>query len=472
MKFCSECGSKLPIGTVKFCSSCGASLWATTLDTSIPEGRQPTIANTKEYRQSNGEGEEEQRLSSNDKSIKEDEINGEFQNQTNHSLGVKFEEIVEQILKNMGYSTETRVKLEGERGTRNEIDILGKQTQLLAVECKNYREARIIGIKEIRDFHSKIRDLPQITDALFVTNAAFSSEAKTYAEHNHITLWDGEKLKNEFYLMNIKRLGAATQDIILDFSLPISMGFMEATKIELVNPKAVRIARASLVLYPFYIFDYVVNAEKGHFLRRHTVHEGGTHIIDAMTAEPLEMEEKVVEAKKWKSRIYSTLFSKSRTHSKHSEELLNDMEKDQIIQDLRKIKPHHKYNIRQSADYAVIKLESKVPIDVECREIKEEVVNEYKVRYDEVKITSSCIYIPKWVINIESQNSTTTYTREILAASNTILMDEIAYCPKDLFSKIMTSKRQTYAICEICGGAYCSKHIRKVNDSYYCKEHK
>ena len=37
-----------------------------------------------------------------------------------------------------------------------------------AVECKNYGEARLVGIKEIRDFQSKLQDLSQINHAMFV----------------------------------------------------------------------------------------------------------------------------------------------------------------------------------------------------------------------------------------------------------------------------------------------------------------
>jgi RNA polymerase-binding transcription factor DksA len=64
-----------------------------------------------------------------------------------------------------------------------------------------------------------------------------------------------------------------------------------------------------------------------------------------------------------------------------------------------------------------------------------------------------------------------TYTREALAASNTILIAEIALCPKEFFARIMAVDKQTYAICERCGSAYCSNHINRVNNSYYCKDH-
>jgi hypothetical protein len=121
-----------------------------------------------------------------------------------------------------------------------------------------------------------------------------------------------------------------------------------------------------------------------------------------------------------------------------------------------------------------IKHESKVPIDAARRIVKEEIVEEKKVNYDNVRIVdrvpSSCIYVPKWVINIESQNAV--YTREILAASNTILMNEIAYCPHEFFARFRPSRKETYALCERCGGAYCSRHIQRVNESYFCKEHR
>jgi restriction endonuclease len=132
---------------------------------------------------------------------------------------------------------------------------------VLAVECKNYKESRLVGIKEIRDFESKIQDLPYITDAMFVTNTRFSSGVETYAKHNQITLYDGEKLKNEFYLMSIERLDSSSppssaaaiiprQYIILEFTLP--MKYRQATRLA----HSAKISYAALVLRPFYVFNY------------------------------------------------------------------------------------------------------------------------------------------------------------------------------------------------------------------------
>jgi hypothetical protein len=77
----------------------------------------------------------------------------------------------------------------------------------------------------------------------------------------------------------------SVQDIILDFSLPISASFSEATRLDLVNPSAVRISRATLILSPFYVFDYMVDAKKRAF--RSSLRIGGTKILDALMGEIL-----------------------------------------------------------------------------------------------------------------------------------------------------------------------------------------
>jgi hypothetical protein len=207
MKFCPECGSQLPTGTSKFCHNCGTSLWTATTETDFTTEPKGELNIPHDSLNLEKEQEEEKH-----------QVEGDFQNQTIHSLGIKLEETVEQILKSRGYHTETRKKMIGNSKALHEIDILAKRQNkdVVAVECKNYSEARTVGIKEIRDFQSKLQDLPDVTEGMFVTNTIFSSEAQTYAEHNQISLYDGEKLKNEFYLMSIGRLDSV-QDIVLDF---------------------------------------------------------------------------------------------------------------------------------------------------------------------------------------------------------------------------------------------------------------
>jgi hypothetical protein len=60
---------------------------------------------------------------------KGEDLRGEFQEQTIHSLGIKLEETVEQILKKRGYTTEMRQKLEGNSGALHEVDVLAETKQ-------------------------------------------------------------------------------------------------------------------------------------------------------------------------------------------------------------------------------------------------------------------------------------------------------------------------------------------------------
>jgi hypothetical protein len=123
VKFCPECGSQLPLGPAKFCPNCGKSLWNVESSDTLEQ--------------------KEEMVQSGQTSI--------------YSLGVKLEQMVEQIMKNKGFSTERRVKLRGQSGILHEIDVLAKrENDVLAIECKNYGEARLVGVKEIRDFQSKL----------------------------------------------------------------------------------------------------------------------------------------------------------------------------------------------------------------------------------------------------------------------------------------------------------------------------
>jgi hypothetical protein len=54
--------------------------------------------------------------------------------------------------------------------------------------------------------------------------------------------------------------------------------------------------------------------------------------------------------------------------------LLGDIEKSKIIGDLQNTKPQPQYKIHHTGEYAIIKLEAKVPIDAARRMVKEEVI--------------------------------------------------------------------------------------------------
>jgi Restriction endonuclease/zinc-ribbon domain len=437
MKFCPECGSQLPLEPAKFCPNCGKSLLSAT----------ESPVTFEEHKESGQSGQT-----------------------AIYSLGVKLEQMVEQIMKNKGFSTEMRIKLRGESGATHEIDVLAKrEKEVLAVECKNYGETRLVGIKEVRDFQSKIRDLPQINHALFVTNINFTSGVEEYANHNRIELWEGEKLKRDFYLLNLGRLDSkqVVEPIveILDCALPIVTRYDEVAKLLLVNPHAVD-TEATLDLHPYYLFTYQVEVKKG-LLGRQKILEYGSCVVDATNRKIIQG---IHSYAAYKNHDHSFFSKNENQNQEESEQILDEVEKSQIMEDLKKIQWTSQYKIEHSPKYAINKLECKLPANAAERMVLEEVVKEKRVQDDDVMIRKpSLIYVPKWLVNIKSKE--TNYRREVLPASETVIIDEIAFCPKEFSDKRRSSKKKTYAVCELCGYAYCSSHIVPIDDSYYCEKH-
>ena len=142
---------------------------------------------------------------------------------------------------------------------------------------------------------------------MFVTNIKFTSEAAEYANHNHIELWDGEKLSRAFYLLNLRRLGpnesASPAVTVLDCALPIKTQYNEAAKLLLVNPH-ITIIETTLDLHPYYLFEYQADVKKG-LLRRSSEVEYGWYIVDATNKKIIEGIENDTKYKKYAQSFFS-----------------------------------------------------------------------------------------------------------------------------------------------------------------------
>ncbi|MGI0044456.1 MAG: hypothetical protein ACRD47_12165, partial [Nitrososphaeraceae archaeon] len=179
--------------------------------------------------------------------------------------------------------------------------------------------------------------------------------------------------------------------------------------------------------------------------------------------------------------------------SLYKEAALNDIEETGIIHDFLNIKPEFHYEAQRISSYVLEVFESKLPAKAAKIMILGEIIEDntkdiaYKMKFangrvedremriipkqNEIRITrTALVHHPKWVVNFKAKE--VIYTRKILAASNTKLLDELEYCPKHFSRwKVWQEKKSTYAICDACGTAYCEDHISKVNDFYYCEEH-
>jgi uncharacterized Zn finger protein (UPF0148 family) len=125
VKFCPECGSQLPIGTAKFCPTCGEKLWFTKAEETTSSISNFNNSDSKQTVFS-PKPEEEDEYFKEDSEAQEEKINNVAS--SIHSLGIKLEEMVEQILKSTGYSyTERRKKMIGNTSISHEIDVFARE---------------------------------------------------------------------------------------------------------------------------------------------------------------------------------------------------------------------------------------------------------------------------------------------------------------------------------------------------------
>jgi hypothetical protein len=92
-------------------------------------------------------------------------------------------------------------------------------------------------------------------------------------------------------------------------------------------------------------------------------------------------------------------------------------------------------------------------------------------KHKEIEIKrKSLVYVPKWNITLRSGDFE--YKQKALAAPNIFITDEIISClMHSSFAKLWNRQKKTTAVCEICGRAFCSEHIFRIDQMYYCKDH-
>lgn len=93
------------------------------------------------------------------------------------------------------------VRMQG-KASKHQIDVFwkyqkGEEVNTIAIECKNYRDK--VGIGVIRDFHSVINDIGNIS-GIVVSKNGFQKGAKEYAKYYNITLKElREPTEDELY---------------------------------------------------------------------------------------------------------------------------------------------------------------------------------------------------------------------------------------------------------------------------------
>ncbi|MDE1862839.1 MAG: restriction endonuclease [Thaumarchaeota archaeon] len=442
MKFCPECGVDLK-GSTKFCPECGINLNNLSKETS------------------------------NQNKVEAESANSVFETEepviqkTTRDLGTRLEESVERIFKDRGYQTTRGQKIRGQSGQYNEIDVVAKRGSiLLAIECKNYTEDRKVGIKEIRDFISKLDDL-NINKGLFVTSSDFSSDAAGFANNNpsskQVDLWNGSEFMEQYKKVMLGRTDSKLS--IVENSLQPRGTFDDYSILTLKNKDRIITRRRDLIFHPYFIVEFNLREQfKTPDRQIHTLQNSGSYFVDGLSGEIL----------------YRNDDNGNASYD------LDSMEK-QIVKDLIDLSPTT-IEVRHEPNSSVSKLDPSLnKKDIEFR-VKTTIVNENtKIIPYEVKVSrertdvkkfrhspninaittrSRMIYVPKMEIEFESKAND--YSRIILPASDVIMKDDIADCRH----KLGLEKRHTFAVCEVCGMAKCEKDILVDDkDVCYCKDH-
>ncbi|MFZ0554059.1 MAG: hypothetical protein WBL67_14560 [Nitrososphaeraceae archaeon] len=128
--------------------------------------------------------------------------------------------------------------------------------------------------------------------------------------------------------------------------------------------------------------------------------------------------------------------------------------------------------MKQTGEYTLEISQARIHQSAAERIVMEQVVEDTKSKHHEVIISGSLlIFVPKWSTTIQFKDCR--YTRQALAASKTILLDEIEFCSRDYLSSSLLRKpevRKTFAVCDDCGMVLCRKHILVVDERYVCSE--
>ena len=475
LKFCPKCGETIQIINTKFCSECGFSLiekdeTSKSIDLDCIDIEQENITSTV--------------------LIDEELEESEYSSKNAYTLGVKFEDTVEQILIAKNYSTQRRLRLDGKKG-KSEIDIIAikmyrGREKIIAVECKNYINP--VPVKDIRDFVSKLEDLG-IKNGLFVAYSEFSRDARLWGERAGLELWHGDLVIEKFYELNVGRLNIGDK-IDLKYYLPATVDFSDATNLDFENKDNIEISSAKLIWKPYYKVFYELNSvKKDPINRKHRITDSGFFIVDALIKTNQVPKNTVNNA--IKSMSFGVI---GKSSEEKEEQKITNVHKKELRQH-----PEENLTITQSDNYNVIKFPPQITeikvrgetidyvVEKNTGTISYEVprkrrknqdyldlpnIKKYTlkpsrkdVRINEIQI----IHVPKWEIEFESGDYT--YTRIISANSGKIIIDTITNCNKHLLKGLL--KKKNMAVCDVCGKALCKDHVFKCPEcnKWFCEDH-
>ncbi len=357
----------------------------------------------------------------------------------------------------------------------------------MAIECKNH--SSVVGIEPVRDFNGKLSEIGLTGKGVFVAYTGMSQGAEDYAQYHRIEILDNDELAEELLAISVGRTESIKgQSLTLEHALPINVSFSQASAIKLLNKEKVQGNDAKLVFHPYFSLQYNFTTNFIDPIKSvHKLSDRGAVFVDALTGRVLnEKPEKGLGLINAMKKIASAT---SKLENARTKKLIFELrEKSPILHyDLQIEENYHTHyqkpeiSQRQAIDSAmqfiIEKNTTQISYTPKSRQ-KDEFIPEIKhityiPRKKDIQIfKKDVVIVPRWSIEFESKNST--YRREVLACSGTVLEDTIVFCPNHFkLGSIEFSKKQSVAVCETCGKALCEEHVRPcaLCGKWLCKDH-
>jgi len=347
------------------------------------------------------------------------------------------------------------------------------------VECKNWRAP--VGKENIQKFNDTLKDL-SLKNGIFASYAGFTEDAETLAEYYGIDLWDPDYLKEEYWMISVGRAEEATLEkpIKLENALPLKLGFLQVAETNLKNKDKI-IPKGTLSYRPYFVVAYLYQAKfKDPTRKIHTFKDSGKVFIDGLDGRVLNPST-IKDVKSIAQRLKTIITKKGREESKRTKKLIEELNEGALANyevkagedyEVRKFEPSiSKRSIAKSAlDYIIQKNTCEIEYAPKGRE-EEFLLGTKTITYipkiKDINIRGvTLVYVPKWQINYEFFNRV--YTKEVLAFSGAVLEDTLHCCPKH----IGFLKKETVAICEVCGQALFNEHVFQcpICGKWLCEE--
>jgi hypothetical protein len=464
-KFCPECGAPLPHSNAKFCPECGTGLQETPAPTAAVRSAPPT---KDDWSEPIDWPEEEYPEEDTQPSLNV------------YELGTKLEEIVDSIYQAEGYKTERRVKMPGQGGYTNEIDVIARRrNEQIAVECKNFTSA--VGIKEVRDFSQKLNDLGKGWRGVFVAFNDVTLDAQNFAESRNIEILDHENVMEKWFAVSAGRVTRRGERLKLTSALSIKSDYLMVTALPLQNAHKIEVSSARLTFHPYIKVPYAFKAQVYDPTKViHRFSDEGTIVIDLLGGKVLNR-----QAEKGGSLLNSLNTSKQSADNARTLK---------TFREVMNPSPSPEYSVTIGPDYQITELKPEITKrgvektaieyivakntrDIAYTPAKGDFILDTKHRMfiprrNDIKLfKSEIVLVPKWTIYFNAFG--TFYTKEVFAHSGTVLENTIQYCPHHFKLGVINVKKETTAVCEVCGTACCSEHISQCSTcgKWVCSDH-